>query len=248
MCFLASDQRYQGVVRGDDYVTEGGKQDLQLLENKTRERFEIKAEYLGPDADESQEVRVLNRVIRWTSSGIEYEADPRHQEIVIGELGLKDGKGSASPGVKVMPQEHEFEEELVPAEATRYRAITGKVNFLAQDSGSAVHSQRMLEDYVSADEGGLGETAKSRPVPDPKALGCSEVPMAGWRSNHHREYKISAGLLGCRLGRLPAYQEIEIRWYDTARKSLVEGMEPDSTVSGIVVSRVRVIRYGQNRQ
>ncbi len=61
----------------------------------------------------------MNRVIRWTSSGIEYEADPRHQEIIVSELGLKEAKGIATPGMKNLPKEDDFEDELIPTEATR---------------------------------------------------------------------------------------------------------------------------------
>ena len=130
------------LVHGDDYMAEGDKEDLKWLEKKVRERFEIKAEYPGPDEGESQELRILNRVIRWTPSGIEYEADPRHQDIIVSELGLKGGKGIAMPGMKSMPKEDDFEDELIPTEATRYRAITARVNFLAQDRADLLYSAK----------------------------------------------------------------------------------------------------------
>ena len=37
----------------------------------------IKTEILGPDAEEVKELRVLNRDIKWESTGITWEADPR---------------------------------------------------------------------------------------------------------------------------------------------------------------------------
>ena len=52
----------------------------------------------GPEKGQVEQAFILNRVITWIKEeGIRYEADPRHQETIIGELGLKDGKGSASP-------------------------------------------------------------------------------------------------------------------------------------------------------
>ena len=39
--------------------------------------------------------------IRWTSRGIELEADPRHVEIVVRELGLEGATPSKVPGAKV---------------------------------------------------------------------------------------------------------------------------------------------------
>ena len=36
---------------------------------------------LGPDASNSKEMTLLNRVVRYTERGLEYEADPMHVEI-----------------------------------------------------------------------------------------------------------------------------------------------------------------------
>ena len=41
---------------------------------------------LGSGAGDVQEVRLLNRVIRWTPKGILYEADPRHAEQLAKDL------------------------------------------------------------------------------------------------------------------------------------------------------------------
>ena len=41
-----------------------------------------------------KDIRLLNKIVRYTSTGIEIEADPRHAEIVIRDLGLTDGKPS----------------------------------------------------------------------------------------------------------------------------------------------------------
>jgi len=48
-----------------------------------------------------QEVEILNKIIRWTDRGIELEADPRHAEIVVRELGLEGATPSKVPGAKV---------------------------------------------------------------------------------------------------------------------------------------------------
>ena len=45
-------------------------------------------------------MRVLNRILTWTKDGISYDAGPRHVEIVISELGLKDAKGVVTQGAK----------------------------------------------------------------------------------------------------------------------------------------------------
>ena len=37
-----------------------------------------------------KEMRILNRIVRWTEEGIEYEGDPSHVEICMQELGLEE--------------------------------------------------------------------------------------------------------------------------------------------------------------
>ena len=41
---------------------------------------------LGPGPADAKEVRVLNRIVRWTSKGIAYEADPRQVEKLLQEV------------------------------------------------------------------------------------------------------------------------------------------------------------------
>ena len=56
---------------------------------------------------------MLNRVIRFTEDGWEYEADHRHGELIVELMGLKEANGVDSPGDE--PQawaEEEDEEEL----------------------------------------------------------------------------------------------------------------------------------------
>ena len=45
---------------------------LRRFETELEKNFEIKTELLGPDANKhKQEIRILNRTIRWTAGGIE---------------------------------------------------------------------------------------------------------------------------------------------------------------------------------
>ena len=44
--------------------------------------------------------RVFNRVIRWEGTGITWEPDPRHVEIMMEQMGLKGAKTLKIPGVK----------------------------------------------------------------------------------------------------------------------------------------------------
>ena len=46
-------------------------------------RYEIKSELMGPAAGDNKSVRILNRILQWSESGLELEADQRHAELVI---------------------------------------------------------------------------------------------------------------------------------------------------------------------
>ena len=65
-----------------------------------KKRYELKMEVLGPNAGQAEEVRVLNRIIRWTRTGLEYEPDQRHAERIISELELETCKSVSTPRVQ----------------------------------------------------------------------------------------------------------------------------------------------------
>ena len=70
------------------------------MKAKLNARFEIKTTTVGPNTNEGevQEARILNRVIRITPQGWEYEADQRHADLIVQETGAS-GTGTLShPG------------------------------------------------------------------------------------------------------------------------------------------------------
>ena len=75
------------LVHGDDFVCVAEAIDLKWLEDRLKERFEIKSKTMGLRDGESREERILNRVIRVTEDGWEYEADQRHADLIIRETG-----------------------------------------------------------------------------------------------------------------------------------------------------------------
>ena len=89
-------------VHGDDFTSCGRESDLRWLEQELTKAYEIKTDYLGPDKSRGhlQELRILNRVITWTADGLSYEADQRHSELIIADLGLTTAKPVTSPGTK----------------------------------------------------------------------------------------------------------------------------------------------------
>ena len=120
----------------DDFVSVGDDGQLSWLKNKLQARFEIKTKLVGGGngSGEVSEARILNRIIRRTDAGWEYEADQRHADLIVKETGADKASTLSHPGgEKKAIEEEERTEELVGAEATRFRAVAARANYLAAD-------------------------------------------------------------------------------------------------------------------
>ena len=124
------------MVHGDYFVGVGRPEELAKLKAALEHKYELKVETLSGYGADMHEDRILNKVVRRTPEGIELEADPRHAEIVVRELGLEAAAASKVPGVKLSREavEQSTEEEPLPREeARKYRAIAARLNYLAPD-------------------------------------------------------------------------------------------------------------------
>ena len=71
-------------VHGDDFTTAREKLHLDWFEDSLAAKYEIKREgRLGPGEGDVKELSVLNRILRYTEEGFEYEADPRQCEKLL---------------------------------------------------------------------------------------------------------------------------------------------------------------------
>ena len=123
------------MVHGDDFVGAGKPKELARIRAALEEKYKLKVETLSGSDGDVREVKILNKIVRWTESGVELEADPRHAELVVRELGLEKATPSKVPGVKANISERTPEdmEELGREEARSYRAIAARLNYLAPD-------------------------------------------------------------------------------------------------------------------
>ena len=63
---------------------------LDWFENEIKRKFEVKVRgRLGPEDGDDKSIRILNRVVDWGEEGIRYEADQRHAEIIVREMGVE---------------------------------------------------------------------------------------------------------------------------------------------------------------
>ena len=94
---------------------------------------------------EGTEGRLLNCVIHCTQSGWEMEPDQRHVDLIIKYLDLDGANEVITPGEKdPKGKAVENEEELDPAETTRYRALVARANYLAADRPDIMYAVKEL--------------------------------------------------------------------------------------------------------
>ena len=87
-----------------------------------------------PGDEDAEELTVLNRVLRYTPDGFEYEADPRQAEKLLEGLSL-DGNcnGAATPGLKPLTEQL-LSDEPVPMQGhTEFRGRATRANYLSAD-------------------------------------------------------------------------------------------------------------------
>ena len=133
------------IVHRDDYVSVGHAEDLQWLESRLKDKYEIKTKWLGPAEEHSSEVRVLNRIPTWIHDGIGYEADPRHVEILVGHFGLKGCTSAGTPGTSTEGRTKEdCGTPLHRHEASQYRAWVAQSNYISPDRADISFSVKEL--------------------------------------------------------------------------------------------------------
>ena len=106
-------------------LTSGFIDDLHWLRDQLNAAYEIKTQIIGNVDGMDRECKVLNRIVRCTSAGWEFEGDPRHAELVIEQLGLDGVKGTETPGVNgnIDPGDND---PLTGADITMFRGVIAR--------------------------------------------------------------------------------------------------------------------------
>ena len=87
------------LVHGDDFTVAGNDSELKYVAEVFHNKYKTKVRrILGPDLHDMKAMTILNRIVEWTNAGIQYEADPRHVDLIIEELGLESANGSDVTG------------------------------------------------------------------------------------------------------------------------------------------------------
>ena len=121
------------LVHGDDYVSAAVSSELDWLQAALESQYKIKTQRTRPQEGKEQvEAKILNRIVRRTREGYEVEADPRHAELIIEQVVKEGSRTLSTPGIGQTKEETE-EVELEGEQATNYRAIAARCNYLSQD-------------------------------------------------------------------------------------------------------------------
>jgi len=152
-CLFFNESRNLAIsVHGDDFTTVGPKCELDVFEKLLEEKYELKnGGRLGPGRNDCKELTVLNRVIRWTDRGIEYEADPRQAERLLEGLNLDNGcKSTATPGLKPVVEKLVDDKPLSSDAHTAFRALAARANYLAQDRIDLIFSAKEVCRFMAS--------------------------------------------------------------------------------------------------
>ncbi len=150
-CYYNAELNVRCIVHGDDFVLTGRARALDQVKVGMHERFLLKElGRLGGGQGELKELRVLNRVIRWTPAGLKYEADPRHAEIIVrGVAGAE--RALSAPGTSSKDFESPGEGEDLPARtASLFRSFAARANYLAMDRPDLSQATKELCRRMSA--------------------------------------------------------------------------------------------------
>ena len=88
-------------------------------------RYELREDgRVGPGDDDVKDLTVLNRILRRTPEGLEYEVDPRQGEKLIESMRLDANCNvAATPGIKPLLEQLEKDVELPAGSRTDFRGL-----------------------------------------------------------------------------------------------------------------------------
>ena len=164
------------LVHGDDFVVLADDDGHEFVKKALAERYAFKeVGGIGPDDGDGTEFVVLNRLVRFDrkTGSVEYEADPRHVEIMIKQLGLENCKSCKTPNEKKKSADiaRALESKLLdPVKSSMYRSLVMRGSYLAQDRMDIAETVKTLARHMVspneedwADLKRLGRFLKGRP-------------------------------------------------------------------------------------
>ena len=89
---------------------------------------------IGDDQEDDKEIVILNRKLWWDGESLNLQPDPKHRTAILEAFGLKeDSKGLTIPSDRDEVTEAQDADLLNPFEATKFRSLGARANYLGLD-------------------------------------------------------------------------------------------------------------------
>ena len=138
------------LVHGDDFLCLGDDEAQATMEKLLAQKYDYKiVGGIGPDSSDGEEMCVLNRTLRFNkyTGVLTYEADQRHAELIVRELGLESAKPVSTPHDK-KNLEQIMQDDKTPVltgeDVTKYRSLTMRASYLSQDRSDICDTVKIL--------------------------------------------------------------------------------------------------------
>jgi hypothetical protein len=135
-CLWSHEERdLRVLIHGDDVVTCGNIEDCRWLRDVMSTHWMLKNRGAIGRGGEHSSMRVLGRLVSKTEDGYEYEADPRHAELLVAAFDLK--RSVTTPGTKTIDKDvdggDEDDTKLDADGASFFRSLTMRAAYLSLD-------------------------------------------------------------------------------------------------------------------
>ena len=157
-------------MHGDDFVTLGPIHELRKFSQELKAAWMIEERgVFGPPESRHlgtvQEMRHLNRILKWTDEGISYEADPRHVDIVVKALGVS--KAVTTPLVREPPDNVDVKDKMLSEQEATFVQVVYYEDwiYIPRPDRFATSDERTGKGHVSAYGKAHGIAQKVQPVP-----------------------------------------------------------------------------------
>ena len=132
------------VVHGDDFTFCGIDEDSDRVSERMKAWFDVKIRgRRGPSKSDVKEIVILGRIVRWTKEDLEWEADPKHLEILMAGLGFKaDSKPLGQPAAKM--EKCADTTPLKDEQVKQYRSRAMRLSSVAQDRPDLQYASKEL--------------------------------------------------------------------------------------------------------
>ena len=152
-CFHHPLRNITATIHVDDLAAIGPSAGLRWLSVSLQKHYNLDYAILGPGIGEVREVSYLNRNIRWTNEGIEYEATSKLVRKILETVGMTDCATVATPGVNAEEKGDRDDQSLLTDASKTYRQVAAMCNYLSQDRPDIGYASKCIaQDMASPTE------------------------------------------------------------------------------------------------